>query len=121
MKMKGYFAVLESVDLGTDINPLVRVYHDIWNKINDSWTYNKSAWNPASDTERAILRGFKSNYDCPEMYLALCLDLNSVEVDDIYAVASDFREFAESQLKPYFDYAFPIFQAAHRVQRKKVS
>lgn len=116
--MKGYFMVLESVDLGTDINPLIKVYHDIWNKIHTTWDYNKSAWAPETEKERAILRGFKSNYQRTEMHIAFCLDLNCVEVDDVYSVSCDFEEFAMKQLKPYFDYALPIYQQQYGIVAK---
>lgn len=117
--MKGYFTVLESVDLGTDINPMVSVYHDIWNKINTPWMYNKSAWNPYGEYERSILRGFKANYECTPMYIAFCCDLNSVEVDNIYEVSCDFEDFTKRVLKPYFDYALPIYQEMHNALQSK--
>lgn len=118
--MKGYFNVLESVDLGTSINPLVSFYHDIWNKINtNNVAYNKSYWEPSTETERNILRGFKANYEQNEMHIAFCLDLNGVIVDDVYCVSCDFEEFTEKQLKPYFDYALPIYQAQHQPAKKR--
>lgn len=116
--MKGYFMVLESVDLGTDINPLIKVYHDIWDKIHTTWDYNKSAWAPETEKERAILRGFKFNYQRTEMHIAFCLDLNCVEVDNVYSVSCDFEEFAMKQLKPYFDYALPIYQQQYGIVAK---
>lgn len=120
--MKGYFEVLESVDLGTDINLLVKVYHDIWDKIHTTWDYNKSAWAPETEKERAILRGFKFNYQHTEMQIAFSLNLNCVEVDDVYRVACDFEEFAMKQLKTYFDYALPIYQQEHNtISKSRVS
>lgn len=118
--MESYFNVLESVDLGTSINPLVSFYHDIWNKINaNNVAYNKSYWEPSTETERSILRGFKANYQETEMHICFCRDLNGVIVDDVYGVASDFEEFAEKQLKPYFDYALPIYQAQQQPVKKR--
>ena len=117
--MKSYFNVLESVDLGTDINPLVSMYHSIWDKLHDTWDYNKSAWRPNTETERCILRGFKANYESTEMHIAFCLDLNSVEVDDVYGVSCDFEEFTIKQLKSYFDYALPIYQERCKAPAKR--
>lgn len=118
--MKSYFNVLESVNLGTDINPKIALYHSVWDKINSAnFGYNQSCWEPESEEERALLRGFKINYEDTPMHLAFCLDLNSVEVKNVYEVASDFEEFAEKRLKEFFDYAYPIFLEQHHPVEKR--
>jgi hypothetical protein len=113
--MKGYFNVLESVDLGTDVNPVVRLFHKIWENFK-----TKSYWNPESEEERAILRGFQiwDRY-CKDFTILFCSDLNAVEVFDNYGMASDFEDYTKEKLKPYFDYAYPIFLEQRQPEKKK--
>lgn len=97
-----FFAILESVDLGTCVNPRIRLFHDLYEKIG-----SLRSWEPRYEDERCILRGFKIHNEHSEAFsIFFCLDLNCVEIHDKEESQRLFMEFATEQLKRHYVYAY---------------
>jgi len=124
-EMPGYFAILKSVDLGTNINPLIRAYENIWNHLKAD-----EPMRDITETEANIGmsyrywlgdlgQGFVCNYFC---------DLHSIYILSGFErygglskaeLAAEFGNYMHEKLDSYYEYAFPIWEKKQKSKKKR--